>query len=93
VDLPEGIESKPIWLVYTVKGDPGDRAYFRSPVLREIGGRWFLVGPQLQFDCEPDRWWVNRTAMLAWDSVKAVMLFDEEEFTRLANEARQRPPN
>jgi len=78
MDLPAEFEGKPLLTVY-VSGAKTDTGFvFRSPSIREIGGRHFLVG-RVADPANRRAWFAQKVAAVAWDTVTSIVAMDDNE--------------
>jgi len=59
----------------------------RSPTVREIEGRKFLVG-FVESPGNPGTWWEGKTIAVAWDSVTSILAMDDEEAASVLAQTR-----
>jgi hypothetical protein len=78
MDLPEEFAGKPLLTVYVSGAKPEAGFVFRSPSIREIGGRVFLVG-RVADPANRHAWFAHKVAAVAWDTVTSIVAMDDEE--------------
>jgi len=78
MDLLEEFEGKPLLTVYVSGTKPDTGFVFRSPSIREIGGRVFLVG-RVADPAKKGAWFAHKVAAVAWDTVISIVAMDDDE--------------
>jgi hypothetical protein len=78
MDLPKEFEGKPLLTVYVSGAKPGAGFVFRSPSIREIGGRVFLIG-RVADPANKGTWFAQKVAAVAWDTVTSIVAMDDDE--------------
>lgn len=76
-------QGKIVWAMIpssTVLEDGRNSEILKDPVLRKIGGRFFLIGKPQQRPNSPTDWRSGSEAGVAWDSVQQYYVYTPEQF-------------